>query len=43
MIYLKILGEAMVVFTCNPSTQEAETGELTAQSQPELHRETLSQ
>jgi hypothetical protein len=33
----------MVVFTCNPSTQEAKAGELQVQGQPGLYKETLSQ
>jgi hypothetical protein len=32
-----------VAHNCNPSTQEAEAGELQVQDQPGLHSETLSQ
>jgi hypothetical protein len=33
----------MVVHTCNPSTREAEVGGSRVQSQPGLHRKSLSQ
>jgi hypothetical protein len=33
----------MVVRACNPSTREAEAGELRVQGQPGLYSETLSQ
>jgi hypothetical protein len=32
----------VVVYTCNPSTREAEKGGWRVQSQPELHNKTVS-
>jgi hypothetical protein len=33
----------VLVYVCNPSTQEVETGGFQVQGQPELHSKTLSQ